>query len=283
MSIVIITGGAGFVGSNLAEFLVGRGDTVVSLDNYSSGARNHVEGCNYFHCDLSERRDLSFVNRFGNPDCVFHLAAATRIQPSFSDPRRYWRSNCDATFNVLEMVREWGCPFVYSGSSSHHGGRFMNPYTFTKDVGEDIVRLYSELFGVRASVLRLYNVYGPRESEDEQFSTLIGRWKRNLAMGLPLVVYGDGKKKRDFTHVADVVDAMVRVLDRGAYGHTFEIGRGDPKSVDEILGYFGVPGVYEAEKEGEVAESCRTNELARSVLGWDPSRNVKDYIRCALE
>jgi UDP-glucose 4-epimerase len=279
MKTVVVTGGAGFVGSNLVGSLTSRGDTVISLDNYSSNSKIYVDGCHYFCCDLSQNPDLSHLDRFGRPDCVFHMAATARIPPSFLYPDKYWRNNCDSTFYIANQAVAWGCPVIYAGSSSHHQGKFKNPYTFTKDVGEDIMKMYGECFGLRYSTARFYNVYGPGECTDDDYSTLIGRWRRLYELGLPFVINGDGSKTRDFTHVFDVVDALLKIMDLGAYGHSFEIGRGDPKSVMDIMGFFGrEEALMRTEIKGEAQHSVCDNKTTKSVLCWNPTRNVKDYI-----
>ena len=129
----------------------------------------------------------------------------------------------------MRLVRycvEKGIPLIYAGSSSHHSGKFKNPYTFSKDLGEDVIKLYQEHFNLKTSVARFYNVYGPHQLTEGGYTTLIGRWLNNINNGSSCVIFGDGEKRRDFTHVSDIVDALIRIMQQQAYGHTFELGRG---------------------------------------------------------
>jgi UDP-glucose 4-epimerase len=272
---ILVTGGAGFVGSNLIERLVSCGLGVCSLDDYSTGRRgNHVDGCEYFEGDVSAVEDFGFV---GSLDFIFHLAARARIAPSFGDPVGYFRANSQGTMNVCGFALKKGIPLVYAGTGSNHGGRFRNPYTFSKAVGEDVVRMGMSL-GLKASIARFFNVYGPRESLHEGHSTLIGSWRGRIACGEVPVIYGDGTKVRDFTHVSDITEALMSIMQKRAFGFEFDLGRGSPLSVLEVSRMFGCGFEFRPERKGEMQESVCDNSLARKVLGWNPSRNLKNYV-----
>jgi UDP-glucose 4-epimerase len=273
---LLVTGGAGFIGSALMNKLV-TSHNVVSVDNYSSGKEsNHIEGCEYFNLDISSVEDFSFL---GDLSFIFHLAASARISSSFKEPDRYFKSNVAGTYNICKFASSKKIPMVYAGSSSHHGGRFRNPYTFTKDLGEDIVRMHQECYQMRASIARFYNVYGSGESTDQN-ATLIGKWKGLLNSENKFVVYGDGSKRRDFTHVDDVVDGLFRIMNKSAYGHVFELGRGKNYSVMEVLEMFGQKHVnFEPDRPGEVDSTLCDNSLAKQILDWEPKNNLEDYIR----
>lgn len=274
---ILVTGGAGFVGSNLIKTLVSSGYEVSSIDNYSTGLKsNHVEKTEYIDADLAILQDYSFL---GKINFIFHLAATARIQPSFKEPLKYFKNNCVSTFNISKYASENNIPIVYAGSSSHHGGRFSNPYTFTKDLGEDIIQLFQSCFHLKASIARFYNVYGPNELTEGSYTTLIGKWKYNYLHNLPLVVYGDGTKRRDFTHVQDIVDALVLIMKNNSFGHVFELGRGKNRSVNDILKLFKYDNIkYEQDRPGEVKITLCDNSLALKELGWSPNRDVEDYI-----
>lgn len=272
---ILVTGGAGFIGSNLVEALVSSGMEVCSLDDYSTGrTENHIRGCEYIKGDIADMRAFKSV---GHVDFIFHLAAKARIAPSFDDLAGYFRTNATGTVNVCGFALERGVPLVYAGTGSSHGGRYRNPYTFSKAVGEDAVRMTVEL-GLKASIARFFNVYGPRESTEEGLSTLIGSWRGRAAKGEVPVIYGDGSKIRDFTHVHDITDALLLIMNREAFGFEFDLGRGNPVSVLEMSRMFGGEFDFLPDRRGEMQKSICDNTLARNVLGWNPHRNVEGYI-----
>ena len=183
------------------------GHEVQSLDNYTTGLKsNEVEGCRYWAGDIQNISTMD--NDF---DIVFHMAAIARIQPSFERPQDYIDTNFNGTYEVVKFCIKNDIPLIYAGSSSKHSGRFENPYTFSKDLGEDIIQLYQTHFGLFATTARFYNVYGPGESIDEKFGNVIGIWRAKVLKGEPLPIVGDGKQKRDFVHVHDVVDGLIKI------------------------------------------------------------------------
>ena len=182
---ILVTGGAGFVGTNLIKRLLKEGHDVTSIDNYSTGLKsNHQEGCEY-----KENNIVNYDFRGEYYDLVFHLAAIARIQPSFERPEDYIDTNFSGTYTLVKYCIQRGIPLIYAGSSSHHSGRYSNPYTFSKDLGEDIVKLYQEHFGLKASITRFYNVYGNHQLEEGGYTTLIGRWINNIRNNKQCEIY----------------------------------------------------------------------------------------------
>ena len=272
---VLVTGGAGFVGTNLIKRLLKEGHEVQSLDDYSTGLRdNEIYGCRYWVGDIQSinTMDTDF-------DVIFHMAAIARIQPSFERPEDYIDTNFNGTYEVVKFCVDTDTPLVYAGSSSKHSGRFKNPYTFSKDLGEDIIKLYQTHFGLKASVARFYNVYGPHQLTEGGYTTLIGRWIHNIENGIQCEIYGDGEQRRDFTHVDDIVDALILMAEHSAYGYEFELGRGENYSVNEIAQMFGINPIYKDGKPGEALVTLCEDTLANEILGWTPTNNVKDYIK----
>ena len=276
---ILITGGAGFVGTNLIKKLIGQGHTVYSLDNYSTGLKeNEVEGCVYYVNDIQKisAYDERFMDKI---DVVFHLAAIARIQPSFERPEDYIDTNFQGTY---EVVKDWiqnNIPIIYAGSSSKHSGRFKNPYTFSKDMGEDIIELYRKHFNLKASIARFYNVYGPHQLTEGGYTTLIGRWINNIKKSIPCEIYGDGEQRRDFTHVEDIIDALVKIMEKQSYGLDFELGRGKNYSVNEVAEMFGIKPIYKDSKPGEARNTLCEDKRAEMMLGWKPRRELSDYIK----
>jgi UDP-glucose 4-epimerase len=276
MKNILVTGGMGFIGFNLIKRLIRNNYKVISIDNLSRGSdKNRVLGCEYIINDVNHIKNI----KLPKIDVIIHLSAFARIQPSFSDPEGYWRNNCEASFNLINYASNNKIPIIYSGTSSHYAGRFSNPYTFTKDIVEDVIELYRIHYGLKSTIVRFYNVYGPGECVDEN-ATLIGRWKKNYLENLPLVIYGDGSKTRDFTHVDDIVDALLKIIEKDAFGYVFELGRNKSHSVKEIFELFEYNKVeYKQDRDGENLNSICMNDTANKILDWHPFRDIEDYIK----
>ena len=275
---ILITGGAGFIGTNLIRRCLKEGHNVVSIDNYETGLEtNHVKGCKYLNMDIVDIHEYSFLD--DKPDVIFHLAALARIQPSFKDPKASFRANAIATLNVVDWAAKNDVPVIYAGTSSKHSGKFKNPYTYTKDVGEDIITLYQTHFNLKASITRFYNVYGPNQLVDGPYCTVVGIWLKAFKANETLYITGDGEQRRDFTHVTDIVDALYRVADQKAYGYEFELGRGRNNSLNEIIEFIK-PNSYEyiPARPGEARSTLNTDTTAKDILGWDPQINIEHYI-----
>lgn len=273
---ILVTGGAGFVGTNLIKRLLKDGHEVVSIDNYSTGLEsNHQKGAVYYRGDIS-----NIVTYPCKPDIVYHLAAVARIQPSFDRPTDYFITNTIGTYRLATFCAKNNIPLVYAGTSSHHSGKFKNPYTFSKCISEEIIELCQRIYGLNATIARFYNVYGPHHLKGGGYCTLIGTWERCIELGLPLTIYGDGTKRRDFTHIDDIVEALLLIKKMECWNVTFELGRGENFSVQEIAQFFDYPYIqYKEDKPGEALTTLCTDTKARELLGWNPTRNIEDYIK----
>ena len=284
---VLVTGGAGFIGTNLIKRLLSDGHRVVSLDNYTTGKKeNEIEqkGVQYFTVDLVQTDNYDFF--MDKPDVIYHLAAIARIQPSFEHPTYTFHSNVTATLNVLEWARGKECPVVYAGSSSSNGDKFANPYTLSKSQGEQLVELYNKVYNLPTTICRFYNVYGPHQLTEGDYCTLIGIFERQYKNDKAFTITGDGEQRRDFTHVDDIVDGLVSAADRSCIlgedtgCETFELGRGENYSVNEIAAAFDLlwAAEYIDERPGEMRNTLCTDTKARDMLGWNPKRDVIDFI-----
>ena len=278
MKTVLVTGGAGFVGTNLIKRLLSKGYEVVSIDNYSTGFEsNHQPGAKYYQYDCADITDYS---PFGKFDVVYHLAAIARIQPSFQQPLEYFQANATATFNIAMYCAKNNIPMQFAGSSSHHSGKFKNPYTFSKDISEEIVQLCQEIYGLKASVTRFYNVYGPHHLKEGGYCTVIGKWEKAIENGYPITIYGTGDKRRDFTHIDDIVEALLIIERKEAWGHIFELGTGTNYSILEVADMFEYGSiVYENDKPGEAWSTICNYSEAEKVLGWKAVKTLPDYIK----
>ena len=278
---ILVTGGAGFIGTNLIKSLLEKNYNVTSIDNYSTGLKtNHIEGCTYIDFDIKNIKDYLPEGKF---DMVYHLAALARIQPSFKSPIKTFETNANGTFLIAEYCSKNNIPLFYAGSNSHHSGKFKNPYTFSKDIGEEIIQLYQQHYGLKSSIARFYNVYGPSHLKEGAYCTVIGKWETAIENNQPLTIYGDGTKRRDFTHVDDIVNALILVYEKQKWGHIFELGRGVNYSIQEIADVYLSKIIYEDDKPGEALTTLCTDTLAKELLGWEPLFNIKDYIKQYLK
>ena len=275
---ILVTGGAGFVGTNLIKQLLKEGHDVISVDNYSTGKKeNHITGCTYIEGDISQHTN---IDKYNKPvDIVFHMAAIARIQPSFENPQDYIKTNFNGTYNVVQFCANREIPLIYAGSSSVHSGKFTNPYTFSKDLGEEIIQLYKKHFRLKASIARFYNDYGPNQLTEGGYTTLIGKWINNIQKGIPCEIYGDGSKRRDFTHVDDIVDALIKIMYSKPYNKVFELGRGKNYSILDVAKMFNINPVFKKDKPGEAFETLANISLAKNELKWLPKINLEDYIK----
>ena len=281
----LVTGGAGFVGTNLIKRLLKDGHEVVSIDNYSTGFKeNEQEGCEYHNFNLQHIYDFdSFVKK---PDVVFHLAALARIQPSIKDPTTAIQNNFDSTLNILEWARKDNIPVVFAGSSSFHHGLWGSPYAWSKHAGEQLCKLYSNVYDLSTIICRFYNVYGPHQLEEGTYATVLGIFEKQYREGKPLTVTGDGQQRRDFTHIEDIVDGLIKCMEamHGAVdmryaGEIFELGRGVNFSIKEIAEMFGTEIEYIPKRPGEYDVTLCDYSKANETLDYNPVKNIDEYIK----
>jgi UDP-glucose 4-epimerase len=211
------------------------------------------------------------------------MAAIARIQPSFDNPKDYFTVNANGTMNIAEWCAKTSTPLIYAGSSSKHSGKYKNPYTFSKDIGEEILELYNKHYGLKSSITRFYNVYGPHQLVEGGYTTLIGRWLNNIKKDIQCEIYGDGEQRRDFTHVDDIVDALILIMEKEAYGLEFELGRGENHSVNEVAKMMNIDPIYKDGKKGEARNTLNTDPTAFTVLGWVPKIDLVNYLKTQIK
>ena len=290
---VLVTGGAGFVGTNLIKRLLSDGHEVISVDNYSTGKyENHQKGCDYYQRDLSNSYWWSLVDEclcevtcecnIKPVDIIYHLAALARIQPSIKDPITTINNNFNSTLNVLEWAREKNTPVVFAGSSSKHHGLWGSPYAWSKFGGEQLCELYNKVYNLPTVVCRFYNVYGKYQIEKGTYATVIGIFEKQFREGKALTVVGNGEQRRDFTHINDIVNGIIKCgqnIDKVS-GEIFELGRGQNHSILEITEMFGETEVeYISARPGEYDVTLADYSKANELLNWKPTLNLKDYIK----
>ena len=290
----LVTGGAGFIGSNLVDQLISQNHSVVVIDNESAtsnekfywndSAENHKVDI----CNLDRIRPL-----FVGIDVVFHLAAVARIQPAIENPTETIHINCYGTCNVLQAARETGVKkVIYSSTSSAYGMNppphietqnvdCLNPYSVSKVAGEDLCKMYTKLFGLKTVIFRYFNVYGPREPIRGEYAPVIGLFQRQAKEGIPLTVVPDGHQRRDFTHVSDVVNANILAMDQDIephYGEVFNIGTGTNHSVLELAAMISNKIMFIESREGESKETLADINKAQKVLQWKPNIVLEEQI-----
>tara|TARA_Y100001972_G_scaffold126922_1_gene182115 strand:- start:1018 stop:1863 length:846 start_codon:yes stop_codon:yes gene_type:complete len=276
---ILVTGGAGFVGTNLIKKLLKEGHKVSSLDNYDSGTvENHQEGCSYFNYDIKK------IKSFGSGyDIVYHLAGLSRIQPSFDDPKETFKVNTKGCLNIAEWARKTNTKVVYAGSSSRWHNPYQSPYACFKYLGEEVFKMYKEVYGLNVEICRFYNVYGPYEIIDGDWAAVIGIWRRQIRDKEPITIVGDGEQRRDFTHVDDIVDALYKVgMSDEIHEDAWELGTGMNYSINEVYQMFkdrfNASCEYLLDQPGNYRETLRENNDALKRLGWEPQDRLKDYI-----
>ena len=291
----LVTGGAGFIGSNLVDRLLDSGYEVVVIDNESAEcnekfylnpkASNHKLDV----CDYKFARDL-----YDGVDYVFHLAAESRLQPAIKNPIEAVAKNCVGTTTVLQCAREAGVKkVIYSSTSSgyglnpwpNHEGQpddCLNPYSVSKVAAEKICKMYTDLYGLKTVIFRYFNVYGERSPTIGQYAPVIGIFLKQKNNNQPLTIVGDGQQRRDFVHVYDIADvnilaATTDILEE-YYGQVFNIGNGENISILEIAQMISDNYVYIDSRPGEAETTLASIDKVKKVFGWEPTIKLEEWI-----
>ena len=286
----LVTGGAGFVGANLVDRLVKDKHEVIIFDNLSTGSQYNInKEAKFFLFDISKSEPFenkTMIDVMNGVDVIFHMAALPRIKPSFENPKEVCDVNVVGTQNILECARKYEIPVIYAGSSSFWGGTYKNPYTFSKWQGEELCKMYERIYGLNVTICRFYNVYGDYMINEGSYRTVLSILLEQYRSGESLTITGDGEQRRDFTHVDDIVDAMIKVVQLNKWGNVYELGRGENHSINEVAEMFRFgdmphdfpPIKYIDPIPGETRNTLCKSKLARKKLKWEPKINLKDWI-----
>jgi len=294
----LVTGGAGFIGSHIVDKLLALGHEVVVIDNESSKCHHQFYYNNQatYHklsiTDFESTKDL-----YVGVDYVFHCAAEARIQNALTIPLGTVNTNVVGTATVLECAKAAGVKkIMYSSTSSSYGLKntppleetmsedCLNIYSLSKVAGENLCKLYAKMFGMKIVSFRYFNVYGPREPVKGPYALVVGKFLKQYLAGESLTIVPDGTQRRDFTHVDDVVNAniLAMMVDHNHYGEIFNVGTGVNHSVLELAAMISDNTTMIEPRVGEAYITLADNTKIKKVLGWEPTKNIKDYIKDEL-
>lgn len=292
MSKILVTGGAGFIGSHLVDKLVDLGHSVLVLDNLSNGKKENINPKAEFHqVDICDFQTMNLY--FKDVDYVFHLAALPRVLISIEDPIGTSKANIMGTINVFEASKQNNIKRVISTSSSSVYGnqdtlplkedmapKPINPYGLQKWIGEKFAKLYTEVYGLPVVSLRPFNVYGPRIDAGSDYSLAIGRFLKQKSLGKPLPINGDGEQTRGYCYVGDLVEAFILAMQSQKIkgGEVINAGSDKAYSINFLADLIGGEKVYGPERAGDIRHTQADVSLARELLGWEPKMDFTEGV-----
>jgi UDP-glucose 4-epimerase len=290
----LVTGGAGFIGSNLVDKLLDLGHSVICIDNESAECHEQFywnPKANNYKYDICDYDKIAHL--FNGIDYVFHVASDARIQPAILNPRKSIESNAVGTANVIELARINKVKrFIYSSTSSAYGKKAilpnvetqasdpLTPYSAAKVFGENLARVYYNLYGLETISLRYFNVYGDRQPLKGQYAPVIGLFLKQYDEGKPLTVVGDGSQRRDFTHISDVVEANILASEAShGFGEVYNIGYGSNYSIIDIANMISNDVKFIPSRIGEVQETLASNSKFKDLTGWIPKVSLMKWLQ----
>jgi UDP-glucose 4-epimerase len=297
----LVTGGCGFIGSHIVDLLLSKDYEVVVIDNCSTGRlRNlqHQDGHPKLSVHVFDINDVENTeDLYQGVDTVFHIAALADIVPSIEMPRQYYYANVDGTFNVLEACRKHGVKrLIYAASSSCYGIpdeyptkedaaiRPQYPYALTKNLGEQLCMHWQQVYGLNATAMRFFNVYGTRSRTSGTYGAVFGVFLAQKLNGKPFTIVGDGNQTRDFTYVTDIADACYTAsLRNDVGGQVFNVGSGNTYSVNQLVALLGGEKVHIPKRPGEPDCTFADITKIKSVLNWHPKVSLEEGVSRILE
>jgi len=296
----LVTGGAGFIGSNLVDRLIDLEHSVRVLDDESAIANKKFywnEKAENYKLDISNFEAIK--KHFKDIDVVFHMAAESRIQVSIKRPLKAVNTNVIGTTNVLQAAKDSGVRrVVYSSTSSIYGSKntpplqegmpkdCLNIYSVSKSCGEDLCKMYTNLFGMETIIFRYFNVYGPRHPLAGQHAPVVGIFLRQMLSGEPLTIVGNGKQRRDFTHVEDVIHANLSACDPGntqCVGRVIHVGTGYNYSINELASLISDRTTRLPPRPAEAPETLASTKLFHEIFGWIPKNRLEEWVKNEID
>ena len=294
----VITGGAGFIGSNLANHLVKIGHKVIILDNFVSGKRSNLEhlkkkDVKIIKIDVSKNKNLNKYLK--GADYIFHLAAFAQIMPSIKNPKKYFKNNVIGTLNVLEAAKSKKIKkLIYAASSSCYGAskkiptsekdkiELNNPYAATKFLGEELVMKYASIFKMPNISFRFFNVYGPKINISGPYSAVIGNFLFQKKNNKPLTIVGNGQQTRDFIHIDDLVSAFLKAIKSKKVNKIYNLGSGKRTSINTIAKIIGGKKKFIPPRPGETKHSLANISKLKKEIKWKPKTSINTGIKKLL-
>ena len=275
---ILVTGGAGAVGTNLIEALLAKGNKVTSWDNYSAGkVDNHIAGANYH--PISTIQSVEALQ--DDFDLIYHLGEYSKVVPSFDEITNAFTYNILGSFKLLEAIRKNNIPVVYAGSSTKlsYPGELHSPYAFFKSTIAKLVQGYGDWYNIKYNICYFYNVYGPRtDTWGNEWQSVINIFKKQKEEGVPLTITGDGTQRRDFTHVNDIVNGLI-LAGSNIRNQEFQLGTGVDYSILEIANAFDHHFEFIDARRGDRPKGLADISTTKDVLGYEPTYNIIDYIK----
>jgi len=277
---ILVTGGAGFVGTNLVKKLHNDGHTVVVIDNYSAGrTENHIVGVQYEAAHTKHIVDILKNINF-KPELVFHLGEYSKIAPSFEEIKTVFDFNIKGSFEVLQYVKENKIPIVYAASSTKLAaeGENHSPYSFFKSFVVQLLRNFATWYGIKYSICYFYNAYGEyQDTWGNQWQSVIGVFEEQLRNNKPLTVVGDGLQRRDFTYVGDIVEGLI-TASKKIKNEEYQLGSGKDYSILEVAQMFGGEIQFVPARPGDRRSGLADVKTTEQLLGWTTKKELKDWI-----
>ena len=295
---IVITGGEGFIGSHLAEFLIKKNHRIVIIDNLSTGRLNNIKKfknkLKFVKADISKIG--KWTENFKNAEIVFHLAALADIVPSIQNPKKYFEANVVGTENIASTSIKYKVKkVIYSASSSCYGLpscyptseteniKPQYPYALTKNLGEQILLHYAKIYGLHVTSLRLFNVYGTRSRTSGTYGAMFGVFLAQKLKNKPLTVVGSGMQKRDFTYISDVIIAFYKSIKVKKNFKIYNLGTGKPISVNRIVKLLGCKSINIPKRPGEPDQTNANISKIKKELNWEPKVNIEQGIKKLLK
>jgi UDP-glucose 4-epimerase len=292
----LVTGGCGFIGSHLVDRLINEGNSVIVIDNLSAISNEEFyfnPNAEYHHHDIRDFEKI--LPLFKDVDCVFHLAAESRIQPIIDNPQLAVDVNVLGTCNILEASRKHGVKrIMYSSTSAAYGLKntpplsedmptdCLNPYSYTKIMGEELCKMYYKIWGLETVIFRYFNVYGERQPIKGQYAPVVGLFIQQKNRGEALTIVGDGEQRRDFTYVHDIVEANILAAkseNKEIFASVLNVGTGENLSVNELADLISDNKVYIPQRPGESRETKANNKKISALLNWNPTKTLTEWLK----
>ncbi|KKL24538.1 hypothetical protein LCGC14_2414310 [marine sediment metagenome] len=280
---ILVTGGLGFIGSNLVDTLIKKENNDVHvIDNLKSGSEDYKNNkAKYYIQDIRDvfKEEYSeLIENLGTLKIIFHLAALPRIQESLKNPGETISVNSYGTLQIAELARKFNARVVYASTSAIEGGIFLNPYCYSKWLGEEHFRLYNKLYGLKTGIVRFFNVYGNRHPTDGAYVTVVSVFEQQCLKNTPLTITSDGEQRRDFINVTDICEGLIEISTNKWDCEVFNLGSARNLSINELAKIFSHEIRYIPAREGEMRETLADISFTQKKLNWKPIIKIEDYI-----